>query len=166
MPDQEELIRRGVNPTLVLHVIDDPVTPTDAADVMKQAEDQLAWVDAMARVAVRELSEDGKKWETVSLTEDHYARLAPSDRGALRAIILSERTPAMVTAYTRYQAGEITAEDVEEIMAVEAPKLTESWVPFRTLLRRAIARSNGEDLGSPAQLPNRRTRRAARTRAR
>lgn len=128
----------------------------------------IEWQRVQAAAFVREAwNADTEAWEPAVVTPTMLANgVPPEDVDALEDIVLRRRTPAQVTAGTRFLAGEIDEAELRRVMQEEAGGTVNAWSAFRRDAGGAAVRPDGPDVERPSVEPPRDQRPRPRPRSR
>lgn len=108
-----------------------------------------------------------QEWEPAVVTPEMLMNgVPPADVDALEDIVLRRRTPAMVSALSRLNAGEITPEELKRIVTEEASGTVSAWSSFRQGQRGDAPGPDGGGVAGEAVEPDRPNRSVRRARAR
>jgi hypothetical protein len=167
IPTAEQLLRRGLVPQRLLAAALSAGPKATALQIAKVAEsaspeegkamvDEGAhFVDEVIHLMIRARSEDGLAWEPWSPTLEQVAQLQVPDHEALAAIVERRTTPAMVTAYARWQHGLISEEEAKAARDAAAEGVVDAWESFRDWTGIHLVGPHGQDVGRQAELARR-----------
>ena len=136
LPEPEALYRRGLFPqelnAVAIKMARGESVEGESIDPEKLAELDEA-LDTLVCDAVREIRPDAESaWQPLRLKPADLRDL-PGDAAALRALVQHEARPKMVTAISRYNRGQLTADEVAAVHREQMGRLASDWASFRQL---------------------------------
>ena len=176
MPTAEQLLRRGLIPQRLLAaalaagpqasqakiaMVAESASPEEGKAMIEEG---TSFVDEVIRIMIRARRADtDSAWEPWIPTLEQVAQLQTMDHEALAAIVERRTTPAMVTAYARWQHGLISEEEAKAARDAAAEEVVDGWESFRDWTGVSLVGPHRKDVGRQAKLVDRsrRSRRRA-----
>jgi hypothetical protein len=131
---QDMVLTKAADQQLIAAVI--AISDKDVVDYDDaERETWVAWQRVQAAAFIREAyNPKTKRWEPAVVTPAMLANgVPPLDVDALEDIVLRRQTSAMVTARSRFTAGEISGDELARILVEEASGTIAAWSSFRPI---------------------------------
>jgi hypothetical protein len=159
LPDAAQLLSRGLLPPelrpIALQIETNlgaaaAIGDTNRAEELRRYQ-KIAIVDFIEEI----WSEARQNWEPAEgLTVERLDRLDRRDIELLGDVVLRVRTPAQVTALSRWNRGQIDQAQYDRIIEKEAPATVLGWLDFRLRRGRDAGSPDGQGMGQPPKRPS------------